>query len=89
MTSWLPVTHWRGQVVAVEPQTVAGRRFDVAVIELFGDATMDETYTRIDGAIAVDRHSGVLLRLDLRCAKPMFNLQRRLARVVPSTPAVP
>lgn len=79
----------RGQVVAVGPQTVAGRRFDVAVIELFGDATLGETYTRIDGAIAVDRHSGVLLRLDLRCAKPEFNLQRRLARVVPSTPAVP
>ena len=79
----------RGQVVAVGPQTVAGRRFDVAVIELFGDATMGEAFTRIDGAIAVDRHSGVLLRLDLRCAEPAFNLQRRLARVVPSTPAVP
>ena len=79
----------RGQVVAVGPQTVAGRRFDVAVIELFGDATMGEAYTRIDGAIAVDRHSGVLLRLDLRCAEPAFNLQRRLARVVSSTPAVP
>ena len=76
----------RGQVVAVGPQTVAGRRFDVAVIELFGDATAGDSFTRIDGAIAVDRHSGVLLRLDLRCAKPQFNLQRRLARVVPATP---
>jgi hypothetical protein len=76
----------RGQVVAVGPQTLAGRRFDVAVIELFGDATVGESFTRIDGAIAVDRHSGVLLRLDLRCAKPVFNLQRRLARVVPASP---
>ena len=76
----------RGQVVAVGPQTVAGRRFDVAVIELFGDATVGEVVTRVDGAIAVDRHSGVLLRLDLRCAQPVFNLQRRLARVLPAAP---
>lgn len=76
----------RGQVVAVGPQTLAGRRFDVAVIELFGDATVGEGFTRVDGAIAVDRQSGVLLRLDLRCAQPLFNLQRRLARVVPATP---
>jgi len=75
----------RGQVVAVGPQSVAGRRFDVAVIELFGDATAGEVFTRIDGAIAVDRQSGVLLRLDLRCAKPVFNLQRRLTRVVSTT----
>lgn len=76
----------RGQVVAVGPQTVAGRRFDVAVIELFGDATVGDSFTRVDGAIAVDRQSGVLLRLDLRCAQPVFNLQRRLARVLPATP---
>jgi len=75
----------RGQVVAVGPQTLAGRRFDVAVIELFGDATAGEAFTRVDGAIAVDRQSGVLLRLDLRCAKPVFNLQRRLTRVVSAT----
>ena len=80
----------RGQVVAVGPQTVADRRFDVAVIELFGDATVGENFTRVDGAIAIDRQSGVLLRLDLRCAQPAFNLQRRLARVSPATaPAFP
>jgi len=76
----------RGQVVAVGSQTVADRRFDVAVIELFGDATAGENFTRVDGAIAVDRQSGVLLRLDLRCAQPVFNLQRRLARVLPAAP---
>ena len=76
----------RGQVVALGPQTLAGRRFEVAVIELFGDATMGETFTRVDGSIAVDRQSGVLLRLDLRCAKPAFNLQRRLMRVLPAAP---
>jgi hypothetical protein len=76
----------RGQVVAVGLQTVAGRRFDVAVIELFGDATVGDSFTRVDGAIAVDRQSGVLLRLDLRCAQPLFNLQRRLARVLPAAP---
>ncbi len=75
----------RGQVVALGPQTLAGRRFDVAVIELFGDATLGESFTRVDGAIAVDRQSGVLLRLDLRCAKPAFNVQRRLTQVLPAT----
>ena len=71
----------RGQVVAVGPQTVADRRFDVAVIELFGDAQAAEAFTRVDGAIVVDRASGVLLRLDLRSAQPPFSLQRRLVRV--------
>lgn len=71
----------RGQVVAVGPQELAGRRFDVAVIELFGDAQRGDLSTRLDGAIAVDRTSGVLLRLDLRSGMPGFNLQRRLSRV--------
>jgi hypothetical protein len=74
----------RGQVVAVGPQTVAGRRFDVAVVELFGDAQRGESYTRVDGAIVVDRASGVLLRLDLRSAHASFSLQRRLVRVEPA-----
>lgn len=71
----------RGQVMAVGAQTVAERRFDAAVIELFGDAQQGEAYTRVDGAIVVDRASGVLLRLDLRSAHPSFALQRRLVRV--------
>ena len=71
----------RGQVVAVGPQTLAGRRFEVVVIELFGDAQRGDTSTRLDGAIVVDRASGVLLRLDLRSALPSFQLQRRLLRV--------
>lgn len=71
----------RGQVVAVGPQTLAGRRFDVAVIDLYGDALRGESSTRVDGAIVVDRTSGVLLRLDLHCAMPAFNLQRRLSRI--------
>ncbi|MDP3084287.1 MAG: hypothetical protein Q8N44_11450 [Rubrivivax sp.] len=71
----------RGQVVAVGPQLVAGRRFDVAVIELFGDVQRGEASTRLEGAIVVDRSSGVLLRLDLVSAQREFSLQRRLARV--------
>lgn len=71
----------RGQVVAVGPQSVAGRTFDVAVVELFGDAAQGEAHTRVDGAIVVDRVSGVLLRLDLRSAQAPFALQRRLVRV--------
>jgi hypothetical protein len=71
----------RGQVVAVGPQTIAQRRFDVAVVELFGDAAVGDAYTRVDGAVVIDRTSGVLLRLDLRSANPAFSLQRRLVRV--------
>ena len=77
----------RGQVVALGPQTVAGRRFDVAVVELFGDAPGAEAYTRVEGALVIDRVSGVLLRLDLRSANPVFQVQRRLLRVDP--PAAP
>lgn len=76
----------RGQVVAVGPQIIAGRRFDAAVVELFGDAARGESYTRVDGAIVVDRETGVLLRLDLRSAAPGFTLQRRLMRVEAGTP---
>ncbi len=74
----------RGQVVAVGPQTVAGRRFDVAVVELFGDAPAGSASTRVEGAIVVDRVNGVLLRLDLNSANPNFWLQRRLLRVIPA-----
>ena len=74
----------RGQVVAVGAQTVAGRRFDAAVVELFGDSQRGESSTRVDGAIVIDRASGVLLRLDLRSADPAFSLQRRLMRVEPA-----
>lgn len=71
----------RGQVVAAGPQTVAGRRFDAIVVELFGDAQRGDNTTRVDGAIVVDRASGLLLRLDLRSANSSFSLQRRLVRV--------
>jgi hypothetical protein len=71
----------RGQVVAVGPQTIAGRHFDVAVIELFGDALHGDIATRLEGVIVVDRNTGVLLRLDLRSAQGDFSLQRRLVRV--------
>jgi hypothetical protein len=76
----------RGQVVAVGPQTLAGRHFDAAVIDLFGDAQRGDFSTRLDGALVVDRHSGVLLRLDLRSAMNEYNLQRRLARVEAAAP---
>jgi hypothetical protein len=74
----------RGQVVAVGVQTVAGRRFDAAVVELFGDAQRGESHTRVEGAIVVDRDSGVLLRLDLKSGDPGFLLQRRLVRIEPA-----
>jgi hypothetical protein len=71
----------RGQVVAIGPQTIGGRRFDAAVVELFGDAQRGDASTRLEGAIVVDRTSGLLLRLDLRSADPAFSLQRRLLRI--------
>lgn len=75
----------RGQVVALGPQAIAGRRFDAAVVELFGDAQRGDDFSRIDGAIVVDRTSGVLLRLDLRSGLPGFTTQRRLARIEPAS----
>lgn len=74
----------RGQVVALGPQWVGPRRFEAAVIELFGDAMRGDASTRLDGVIVIDRVSGVLLRLDLRSAFAPFALQRRLARIEPA-----
>ncbi len=71
----------RGQVVAVGPQLVGSRRFDAAVIELFGDAPRGRATTTVRGAMVVDRASGLLLRLDLSSSNPNFSLQRRLLRV--------
>jgi hypothetical protein len=79
----------RGQVVATGPQTVAGRSFDVAVIELFGEVPQSrgssddrsQASARLDGVMAVDRNSGVLLRLEVRSSNADFALRRRLVRV--------
>ena len=88
-----PSARVRGQVVATGPQTIAGRAFDVAVIELFGEAPsqasnpggLDQGSTRLDGVMAVDRRNGLLLRLELRSANPDFALRRRLLRVEPAS----
>jgi hypothetical protein len=77
----------RGQVLAMGPQTIGGRRFDAVVVELFGDAQRGDASTRLEGAIVIDRASGLLLRLDLRSADPAFMLQRRLLRVEPAAAA--
>ena len=77
----------RGQVLATGPQMVGGRRFDVAVVELFGDAQRGDASTRLEGALVIDRASGLLLRLDLRSADPAFQLQRRLLRIETAAPA--
>ncbi len=89
----VPGARVRAQVVAVGPQELAGRRFEVAVIELFGEAPLSHPSigaaagsTRLDGVMAIDRASGVLLRLDLRSANPDFALRRRLLRIEPATP---
>jgi len=75
----------RGQVVAQGVQTVAGRSFDVAVIELFGDVPMgDNDSTRVSGVMAVDRSSGLLLRLELSSSNPAYSMRRRLVRVEPA-----
>lgn len=84
-----PGARVRGQVVAVGPKELDGRSFDVAVIELFGDAPASGGSreldgggsTRIEGVMAVDRRNGLLLRLELRSGNPEFMLTRRLMRV--------
>jgi hypothetical protein len=77
----------RGQVVALGPQVVDGRRFDAVVIELFGEAPQGDHSERVDGAMVLDRATGLLLRLDLRSADRSFSLQRRLLRVEPARSA--
>lgn len=77
----------RGQVVAVGPQIVGDRRFDAAVIELFGDAPRGRNFAPVSGALVVDRNSGLLLRLDLRSASTSFSLQRRLSRIETPQPS--
>ncbi|MBL8339921.1 MAG: hypothetical protein JNL30_00520 [Rubrivivax sp.] len=74
----------RAQVVAVGPQQVGTRKFDAAVLELFGDVLLAAGSTRLEGALVVDRTSGALLRLDLRSAQPPFQGKRRLVRVEPA-----
>jgi hypothetical protein len=44
-------------------------------------------YTRLSGVMAVDRSSGLLLRLELQCANSEYALRRRLMRVEPAAPA--
>jgi hypothetical protein len=74
----------RGQVVATGTQTIGDRRFEAVVVELFGDAQRGDASTRLEGAMVIDRASGLLLRLDLRSADPVFSLQRRLLRIEPA-----
>lgn len=83
----------RGQVVATGEQTIGGRRFDVAVIELFGEAPqargsaddIAQASSRLDGVMAVDRTSGVLMRLEMRSSNADFAVRRRLLRIEPPT----
>lgn len=83
----VPAGRLRAQVVAVGPQVLDGRRFDVAVLELFGDVPVAlpggsaMVPGRLEGVMAVDRSSGVLLRLDLRSANPDFTVWQRLVSV--------
>jgi hypothetical protein len=72
----------RGQVIAVGVQSGFGRPLDAAVIELFGEASdAQQTSTRLDGVMVVDRKSGLLLRLDLRSHDPDLALRRVLQRI--------
>lgn len=90
-----PSGRLRGQVVATGAQTIAGRRFDVAVVELFGEVPSsrgglddpNQASARLDGVIAVDRASGVLLRLELRSSNGDFALRWRLVQIDPAAKA--
>lgn len=74
----------RGQVIATGVQTGFGRAFDAAVIELFGDVLGSPGGARVEGVMAVDRKSGVLLRLELRSSEPELTLRRTLLRIEPA-----
>ena len=84
-TAATPHGRVRGQVVAQGVQHSLGRPFDAAVIELYGDVSDGDRSTRLDGAMVVDRKSGVLLRLELRSGNPEFAFRRTLVRIEPVT----
>jgi hypothetical protein len=46
-----------------------------------GLGALEQGSTRLDGVMAVDRRSGLLLRLELRSGNADFALRRRLVRV--------
>lgn len=74
----------RGQVVAIGPQTISGRVFDAAVIELFGDAAATgQASARLEGALVVDRKTGLPLRLDLY-GPTGFRARWRLTAIEPA-----
>lgn len=85
---WGPV---RGRVMAAGPQTVSGRHFDAAVIELSGEVPQARSYgsggvrnAGVDGVLVVDRTSGVLLRIELGTSSARTAFRRRLVQVEPA-----
>jgi len=76
-----------GQVMAITEQEIDGRHFDAAVIDFTGRIAGEEGGTAtLRGAMAVDRKSGVLLRLDIDSSDPGFARWRRLRNIVPAAP---
>lgn len=72
-----------GQVMSITEQEIDGRHFDAAVIDFTGRIAGEEGGSAtLRGAMAVDRASGVLLRLDIDSTDPGFARWRRLRNIV-------
>jgi hypothetical protein len=74
----------RGQVIALGVRSVGDWAFDGAVVELFGEVLGDAGGGRVEGVMVIDRHTGILLRLELRSAVGEFALRRTLSRIDPA-----
>ena len=69
--------------MAITAQEIDGRHFDVAVIDFSGRIAGEEGGVgALRGSMAVDRKSGVLVRLDIDSADLAFARWRRLRSIV-------
>lgn len=93
-----PGLRWRGEVdnlnnatarlqaefVAEHVKTPFGPRFDPVVLDLRGEIEPGSPPSKVEGAMVVDRRSGLLLRLELHGEDPQFDLERRLVHIEPA-----
>jgi hypothetical protein len=93
-----PGQRWRGEVnnlnnataqlqaefVAEHVKTPFGTRFDPVVLDLRGEVDPGAPPPKVEGAMVVDRRSGLLLRLELHGEDPQFDLERRLVHIEPA-----
>jgi hypothetical protein len=74
----------RAEFVAEHVKTPFGTRFDPVVLDLRGEVDPGTPPPKVEGAMVVDRRSGLLLRLELHGEDPQFDLERRLVHIEPA-----